>query len=212
MILDRSGSMESIREDVVGGFNAFLREQKALPGLATLSLVQFDTQDPYEVLHSFKLIAAVPDLTHDTYVPRGGTPLLDAMGRGINDLEQSLAQMKEADRPSKVVVVFVTDGQENSSREFRRDQVMSMITEKQELHNWQFVYLSADINAVEDAVQHYGVRATHAMAFDKNALGSAAAFHSVSSNMRRYRDHVAQDLSFSDEDRSVQQSDKKRRK
>ena len=101
VILDRTGSMESIRDDTIGGFNAFLGEQKAQKGKATLTLVQFDSQDPYEVVHRFKPIKEVPELTRETYVPRATTPLLDALGRGINDLEKSLADMAKKDRPRK---------------------------------------------------------------------------------------------------------------
>ncbi|SVD27610.1 uncharacterized protein METZ01_LOCUS380464, partial [marine metagenome] len=87
IILDRTGSMEEIREDTIGGFNAFLKEQQALPDEATLSLIQFDSQDPYEVIHHFEKIKDIPKLSPETYVPRASTPLLDAIGRGINDLE-----------------------------------------------------------------------------------------------------------------------------
>jgi len=93
-------------------------------------LVQFDSQDPYEVIHRFKPIAEVPELTRETYVPRASTPLLDAMGRGIIDLEKSLSELSEADRPAKVVMVVVTDGQENASREFRKEQIEKMIKEQ----------------------------------------------------------------------------------
>src|ERR1035438_2609360 len=95
VILDRTGSMESIRDDTIGGFNTFLEQQKAEPGMATLTLVQFDTQDPYEVIHRFKRIQEVPALTRETFVPRASTPLLDALGRGINDLEAGIGQLKE---------------------------------------------------------------------------------------------------------------------
>ena len=126
VILDRTGSMESIRDDTIGGFNTFLKKQKAEPGTATLTLVQFDTQDPYEVIHQFKPIGEVPELNRETYVPRASTPLLDALGRGVNDLEKNLSEIKEEERPSKVIVIIVTDGQENSSREFRKEQIEAM--------------------------------------------------------------------------------------
>src|SRR2546426_1391588 len=144
VILDRSGSMERIRDDTIGGFNGFLKDQKSQPGTATLTLVQFDTQDPYEVIHSFKPIDHIPELTRGTYVPRASTPLLDALGRGINDLEKSVADLKEDERPSRVMVVVLTDGQENSSQEFGKQQVETMIKAKTETHAWQFVFLSAD--------------------------------------------------------------------
>jgi Mg-chelatase subunit ChlD len=113
--------MESIRDDTIGGFNAFLGEQKVESGTATLTLVQFDSQDPYEVIHRFKKIEEIPELTRETYVPRATTPLLDALGRGINDLEESLSKLEEADRPSKIIMAVVTDGQENASVEFTKD-------------------------------------------------------------------------------------------
>ena len=170
VILDRTGSMESIRDDTIGGFNAFLNEQKQQPSKATLTLVQFDSQDPYEVIHQVKTIKEVPELTKETYVPRATTPLLDAIGRGINDLEKCVADMKEDDRPSKVVFVVITDGQENASREFRRDQILKMINEKEKQYGWQFVFLSADLDAINDAMDH-GFQAKAAMAFDQTGVG-----------------------------------------
>ncbi len=112
VILDRTGSMESIRADTIGGFNAFLEKQQAEPGEVTLPLVQFDSQDPYEVLHRFTPIGQIPTLDRERFVPRANTPLLDALCRGINDLEQSLAMLPEAERPAKVVFAVVTDGQQ----------------------------------------------------------------------------------------------------
>ena len=207
VILDRTGSMESIRDDTIGGFNAFLKAQKALPGAATLTLVQFDTQDPYEVVHRIMPIADVPELTRETYVPRASTPLLDAMGRGINDLEQCLAEMKEDDRPGRVMLVVVTDGQENSSKEFRKDQIIKMIAEKKEKSGWQFVFLSADIDSIKDAVD-YGVAQGSAMAYGRSAHGTVSAWESLSSRTADYRSGKAKQVEFTDEDRKKQnQSD-----
>ena len=98
VILDRTGSMQSIRDDVIGGFNNYIEQQKHGPGVATLSLIQFDSQDPYEVVHDFMLLAAVPPLTAKTYVPRANTPLLDALGHGIADLQGRLGKLAEAER------------------------------------------------------------------------------------------------------------------
>ena len=96
VILDRTGSMQSIRDDVIGGFNNYIEQQKHGPGVATLSLIQFDSQDPYEVVHDFMLLAAVPPLTAKTYVPRANTPLLDALGHGIADLQGRLGKLAES--------------------------------------------------------------------------------------------------------------------
>lgn len=209
VILDRSGSMESIRADMIGGFNVLLKEQQSTEGMATLTLVQFDTQAPYEVVHSFKLIQAVRPLTAATYVPRGGTPLFDALGRGINDLDATLLRMGEDDRPAKVVFVIVTDGMENASREFSRNQVSRMIAEKQEVAGWNFVFLSADLAAVQEA-EGMNVLYQRSMAFDKTAQGSRDAFQSVSANVARMRRGEVQSPEFAPEDRAKQQAERRR--
>jgi hypothetical protein len=200
VLLDRTGSMESIRDDTIGGFNAFLSKQKAEPGTATLTLVQFDSQDPYEVIHRFRPIGEVPELTRETYVPRASTPLLDAMGRAINDLEQSVAKLKAKDRPSKVVMAIVTDGQENASREFRKDQIEKMIKEKTEKHNWQFVFLSADLAGIGDAMG-IGIHADQVLLFARSAKGNAAAWSSLSARCSDYRSARKKKIGFDADDR-----------
>lgn len=210
VILDRTGSMESIRDDTIGGFNAFLNAQKTAPGLATLTLVQFDSQDPYEVIHKFKPVQEVPELTRETFVPRASTPLLDAMGRGINDLEKSLVDIAEEERPARTVMVIITDGQENASHEFRKDQIEKMIREKQEKLDWQFVFLSADLAAIGDALA-VGMPAAATLAHDKNSHGVGAAWASLSRRIADYRSGTTEDVSFSEEDRTQQDSEKKRK-
>ena len=200
VILDRTGSMESIRDDTIGGFNTFLKQQKAEPGTATLTLVQFDTQDPYEVIHRFKPIEEVPALNRETYVPRASTPLLDALGRGINDLEASLGELKEEDRPSKVVVVVVTDGQENSSREFRKQQIEKMVKEKTEKSSWQFVFLSADLAAIDDAIA-VGIHVDAVLLFEKSGKGTAGAWASLSARTSDYRSSRKKKIGFEQDDR-----------
>ena len=210
VILDRTGSMESIRDDTIGGFNAFLGAQKTEPGLATLTLVQFDSQDPYEIVYQFKPMAEVPQLTRETFVPRASTPLLDAMGRGINDLEKNIVDMSEEERPSRVVMVVITDGQENSSREFRKDQIEKMIKEKQEKSAWQFVFLSADLAAIGDALAS-GMHAASVLGHDKDRQGTSAAWASLSRRIADYRAGKKEDVSFTDEDRAQQKIEKKRK-
>jgi len=209
IILDRTGSMESIRDDVIGGFNTFLKEQKEQKGKCTCTLVQFDTQEPYEVIHDFKLIKEVKELTKKTYVPRASTPLLDALGRGINDLEKKISEMKKKDQPEKVVFVIVTDGQENSSREFRKEQIEKMIKEKQEKDKWQLVFLSADLDSIQDAYS-YGFATLNTMSYDKNSKGTRNAFRSLSSNIKSYRASVVDTLSFTEDDRKKQESEVKK--
>ena len=210
VILDRSGSMESIRDDTIGGFNTFLNEQRQQPGKATLTLVQFDSQDPYEVIHRFLPVGDVPELTPATYVPRATTPLLDAIGRGINDLEKCLFDMPPAERPAKVVFVVITDGQENASREFRRDQILKMIKDKEGHYGWQFVFLSADLDAMEDA-ERQGFQPRFSLAFDKTGKGTRDAWGSVSEKISNVRYSKTLDASFTDEDRAKQKAERKRK-
>ncbi len=195
VILDRTGSMESIRDDVIGGFNAFLHEQKQQAGKATLTLVQFDTQDPYEVVHHWREIKTVPELNKKTYVPRASTPLYDAIGRGINDLEASIGKLPESVRPSQVMMVIITDGQENSSKEFTKDKVTQMIAEKQKKHDWQFVFLSADLEAMNEA-RNLGFSENASLFFEKSDAGSAKAFHSLSKRTAEYRSRKKKQFGF----------------
>jgi len=210
IILDRTGSMEIIRDDVIGGFNTFLENQQKEEDIATLTLVQFDSQDPYEVIHEYKPIAKIPKLSRETYVPRASTPLLDAMGRGINDLEKNLADMKKNERPGKVVMVIITDGQENSSVEFKKDQIVRMIRDKQEKNKWQFVFLSADLDAISDA-EGYGFKNRAMMAFDSSSAGVHDAFASLSQSISSYRSDLLEDVGFDEKDREKQQIEKKRK-
>jgi hypothetical protein len=210
ILLDRTGSMEMIRDDTIGGFNAFLNAQKAEPGLATLTLVQFDSQNPYEIVHRFKPLAEVPELTRQTFVPRANTPLLDAMGRGINDLEKDLADLAENERPARVVMVIITDGQENASHEFRKDQIEKMIKERQEKYAWQFVFLSADLAAIGDALQS-GMQAASVLAYDTSQRAVGAAWTSLSRSVSDYRAARKEDVSFTEEDRAQQENETKRK-
>jgi hypothetical protein len=209
VILDRSGSMESIRDDIIGGFNSFVRDQRKQPGTATLTLVQLDPQAPYETVHRFEPVQSVETLTRETYVPRASTPLLDALGRGINDLERTIADMGNEERPSKVVMVIITDGQENSSREFNRGQVVKMIKDRSEKDDWQFVFLSADLAAIGDAMS-YGIQGDSALLFEKNHGGTAAAYASLTAQISDYRTGKKKKMGFDPEDRKHPDDPKKR--
>jgi uncharacterized protein YbbK (DUF523 family) len=212
IILDRTGSMESIRDDIIGGFNAFLKEQKQqTSGTATLTLVQFDTQDPYEVIHQFASVQSVDELTRQTFVPRASTPLLDAIGRGINDLEQSLGAMKLSQRPQKIVFVIITDGQENSSLEFSKNLIVKMIQEKRDREDWQFVFLSADLYSIDDA-KSYGFHESATMSYDKSTDGITAAWESLSTVISDYREAKTKTLTFTEKDRKRQTSETNRHK
>ncbi len=142
MVVDRSGSMGAIRTDAEGGINSFISQQSKEPGEALLTLVQFNTQ--YEFIHSGTPIKQVPPYKLE---PTGSTALLDAVGRAINETGARLAAMDETQRPGLVVVVIVTDGQENASREFNRAHIRQMIEHQQSVYDWQFTFLAANQDA-----------------------------------------------------------------
>lgn len=149
VILDRSGSMQALIKDVIGGFNTFVKEQKALPGEATFTLVQFD--DKYEVVHDFVDIQKVPTLTEETYNARNMTALLDAVGVTIKTVGEKLAAMPEDQRPSKVLVSIYTDGQENSSKEYNWPQIAKMIKTQRETYGWEFTFTGVGSEAFAEA-------------------------------------------------------------
>lgn len=209
VILDRSGSMESIRSDVIGGFNAFLEEQKKEKGSATLTLVQFDGQEPNHVVHEFANLAKIPGLTQETFVPRGSTPLLDAVGQTLAQTQATLFGMLEKDRPERVVVVVITDGMENASREYTAVQVRQMVKKKSDA-GWQFVYLSSDLTAVEDAAA-YGFGGASTMAFDQDSEGTRNMMMSASARIRDFRSGTASGVAFSPTDRDMQRNESRRK-
>ena len=146
LVVDRSGSMEQVREDAEGGVNSFIAQQAKEPGEALLTLVQFDTE--YEFLHKGVPISQVPKYE---LVPRGMTALLDAVGRAMNETGERLAKMDEADRPGLVVFVVMTDGLENSSKEFSKATIKEMIERQQQQYNWHFTFLGANQDAFAEA-------------------------------------------------------------
>ena len=184
-VLDRSGSMASVADDAVGGFNQFLKEQKNAPGQATMTFAQFDHE--FDMLYNFVPISQVPELNEKSFEPRGMTRLLDAVGRTIVTVGKYLADMSEYKRPSKVVFAILTDGHENDSREYNRAKVFEMIKHQESKYNWQFAYLSSDMNAVLDA-QSYGIPMAGTYHFTaNNGPAMKGAFVNLSASLVSYR-------------------------
>ncbi|WP_269522419.1 vWA domain-containing protein [Coraliomargarita parva] len=148
-ILDRSGSMQSMAQEAIGGFNAFIEEQKKEPGDVRLSLVLFDHE--YQPTVTDMPIQEMPPLTAEDYQPRGTTALLDAMGRTIDDLGKTLAALPEAERPGGVIVVTLTDGLENASQDYSSAMVAQKVKHQQAKYGWQFLFLGANLEAAEQA-------------------------------------------------------------
>ncbi|MGZ8317570.1 MAG: hypothetical protein ACXWVD_00575 [Telluria sp.] len=172
-ITDRSGSMESIRADVIGGFNRFVAEQQAEPGEARLTYCQFDAM--YEVVYTACPLSAVPPLTEATFVPRGSTALYDAIGRTLNEQGARIAAEGWAEL---VVVQIITDGMENASREFGAAQVKSMI-EHAEKHGWVFLFLAANQDAFASGAA-LGISGGTTASYSADAVGTAHAYGATS--------------------------------
>lgn len=166
VVLDRSGSMQSQREDAIGGFNSFLKEQQDAPGEALFTLALFNTQ--YTKVHDGVPVKDVPPLDRTTYVPMGGTALLDAVGNTVNDMEATIAKMPEDQRPARQIVAILSDGQENSSTEFKKHVIKDMIEERSK-HGWDFMFLSAGLDQFADA-HEIGV---HSAMYATGQAGSA---------------------------------------
>jgi hypothetical protein len=200
--------MDLIREDTIGGFNSFLSEQKAAEGTATLTLVQFDSGDPYEVVHRVKPIQEVPGLDHHTFVPRGMTPLLDALGRAINDLDAWQVGLKSEALPEHIIVAVVTDGMENASCEFRRADISRLI-EKRTAAGWHFIFLSADLSAVQEA-REIGYATARTLKFE-GGVGARRAFEASSRNISSMRNGLVHCLDFSESDLAEQKELRKQK-
>jgi uncharacterized protein YegL len=183
-VLDRSGSMNSIAGDAIGGFNTFLAQQQAQPGAAHLTLVLFDHE--YLVPHDNVDIHNVPPLDARSYVPRGMTALLDAIGRTIDTVGVRLAATPESGRPGKVIVAILTDGMENASRDYTNAKVAAMIRHQQEKYSWEFIFLAANQDAIK-AAEAIAIQPKDAIAFQATGQGVRMAMARVSEETARRR-------------------------
>lgn len=202
IILDRSGSMESVKQDTIGGFNSFLSEQQEVAGEASLSLVQFD--DQYEVVYEDRDINSADRLTERTFQPRGSTALFDAIGRTVNAVGSRLAALPEAERPDKVLLVIMTDGFENASREFTAAKISEMIGHQRSVYKWEFMFIGANQDAVLSA-REIGIPAAASLTYAANEEGTQIAYSMIASKVRNYRvSNDAGALNFNEEDRERQ--------
>jgi Mg-chelatase subunit ChlD len=186
VVLDRSGSMAVIAGDVVGGFNTFLDEQRKQEGGGRVTLVQFDGQDPFEILIDGEDLNKVGDLDPGRYIPRGNTPLYDAVGRMIATVDAEILERADAGKPIEdQVVVIVTDGVENASREFSGKMISDLI-EARRNRAWAFVFLGADESTFEEGAA-MGVSQANTAQWAATGEGTAAMFAGVSKETSMYR-------------------------
>lgn len=183
-IIDRSGSMGTVTESAISGFNQFLKEQKELPGEAVLSLFLFD--DEYLTLHDGVPIADVPELTTKTYVPRAMTALNDAIGKTVTTIGERLSNAPEEQRPDKVIIVILTDGLENASKEYSREKISEMIKHQEDVYSWEFIYLAANQDAFAVGAT-LGIRKENIANYISNKKGTSKAFATASARTAGYR-------------------------
>jgi len=163
-LLDKSGSMYGVVSDTIGGFNSFIEREREKNPKTRVTLVLFDTE--YNVLYTRKPITEVEELTKNEYFADGCTALLDAIGTTINRLDRTV--------DNDVLFVITTDGLENSSREFSKSDIKNMIAN----HNWEFLFIGAEIDSYEEAY-HLGIDESHTANYEKSAAGLGALFDSV---------------------------------
>jgi Mg-chelatase subunit ChlD len=180
-LLDRSGSMAPLARDVVGSFDQFVREQRAQPGEARFTLVQFHHQ--LETTISRRPIGEVDSL-FGKFFPTGNTALLDALGETIATLGEALAATSEPERPEHVIVVVLTDGEENASRRYDRETIRRMVEHQQSVYQWKFLFLGANQDAFAEAGK-IGVRA--AMTFEATGAGIREAYDATSRAVSTFR-------------------------
>ena len=196
MVLDRSGSMGAVQSDMEGGMNRFVADQKKVKGKALFTLAQFDTE--YEVLYDGVDLKKVD---HIPLVPRGLTALLDAIGRTINVVKDRIDRNKAKNR---MLFVVITDGHENSSREFTKKQILELIKQRKEKDGWEFTFLGANQDAIDEGIQ-IGVGVQQAMTYAPTSSGINNTFTALCANTTCYRDGGAVSYSALDREKAMEE-------
>jgi len=176
VVIDRSGSMEPVANDAIGGFNTFLKAQKEAPGEAKMTVVQFNTQLEFYAVNAD--VKSVNPLDTKTYTPEGGTALYDAVGLAIDETGKRLAAMEEKDRPSKVIFAILTDGEENSSKKYTGGEIKKMIERQRDVYKWDFVFLAAGEGAFKEA-EHIGMQMSKTMRFANTGANQSASYDTL---------------------------------
>ena len=183
-ILDKSGSMAGLESDTIGGFNSMLKKQKAMDGECRITTVLFDNN--YELLHDRIDIRAVSEMTDKEYQVGGSTALLDAIGLSIQKLIAVQKNTSTEYRAGNVMFVIITDGEENASREYTAEKVKALVEIQKEKYSWEFVFLGANIDAVETA-RHFGIAPERSMDYVPDAEGTALNFEMMSASVASFR-------------------------
>ena len=198
MIVDKSGSMTPLRKETIENFNKFLNEQQAVKAEATFSLVLFDTE--YRFLYTNVDLQKVKPLTMGEYDPSGYTALLDATGAAIDETGSFLKNLKEEERPEKVVIVTITDGEENSSFLYTKEAIKAKVKLQSDVYKWQFVFLGANIDAYAEAGA-LGYSSSTTANYSANAFGTMSAYAGTSSKLAAFRSNVVNTMEFTDKEK-----------
>ena len=176
-ILDRSGSMSGYEEDTIGGFNATIEKQKKLDGTCYVSTVMFANQS--QVIHDRVKLDEIKKMTEEDYQVGGGTALLDAIGRSIHHIGNVHKYARPEDVPEHTIFIITTDGMENASRQYDSSTVKRMISRQQEKYGWEFIFLAANIDAVETA-DRIGIRRERAANYRQDRDGMRSSYEAMS--------------------------------
>ena len=183
-ILDRSGSMAGLEEDTIGGFNSMIEKQKTIKGEVIVSTVLFDNH--FEVLHNRVALNSIKLLTQKDYYVRGTTALLDAIGRSISKVQHTHSMLSQDEVPKKIMFVIMTDGMENASTEYRYAQIKTMIENKTKELNWEFIFLGANIDAVNVGAR-FGMRKDRVANYHADKEGTNLNYEVLSDVVTEYR-------------------------
>lgn len=181
LILDRSGSMGGRENDVINGVNTFIADQKKLPDPASIAFVRFDSE-AIERFRSMASLAECQPLNRDEYSPRGGTPLLDAIGKTLEELDNDWF----AEKPDRAVLVIVTDGENNASHKFTKAQIKRMIESRQESGKWAIIYLGADVDAFVEA-SSMGISTQNTANYKATPMGMRSMYAAASASVESVR-------------------------
>ena len=184
-ILDKSGSMSGLEKDTIGGFNSMLEQQRKVDGECVITTVLFDNR--YELLHDRIDIRAVQPMTEQEYFVGGSTALLDAIGKTIHKIGTVQKNTAEDYRAEKVMFVIITDGEENASRCYSSMQIRQMIQRQKERYGWEFIFLGANIDAVETAGR-FGIDADRAVDYVPDGEGTELNFRIMSQTVATFRE------------------------
>lgn len=185
-ILDRSGSMAGLESDTIGGFNALIEKQKKQEGVCYVSTVLFDSES--EVLHDRVRLEDVRPMTDRDYSVRGCTALIDAIGGAIRHVGNIHKYARPEDVPAHTMFVITTDGMENASRRYSADQVRQMVERQKEKYGWEFLFIGANIDAVETA-RHFGIGADRAVDYHADSRGTEVLYETVSETVGMMREN-----------------------